>query len=257
MNNLIIGHRGFVGSNLGRQIPNAVGVGRAEIASIAGLTFGDIYCAAPQAKKWWANKNPDQDKQEVDNLIESCRQVSCTGHFVLFSTVDIYDPPTGKTENDLPSSHAHPYGAHRFHLEQCILDHFRSRTKVIRLPALVGQGLKKNIIYDLLNNNNVELINANSSFQWFNLDFLDKVLKIAFHLQGSHLLNIASEPLPTEDLVRTLFPYDIDRLNWQGPSICYDIRTIYGQSDKPYLFSKEEVLESHLTPFIMAETAKR
>ena len=253
MNNLIIGHRGFVGSNLCRQIHGAIGAGRAEISSLAGETFSDIYCAAPQAKKWWANQNPDQDRQEVDDLIAACRQLSCRGHFVLLSTVDVYDPPFGKTELDQPRLDAHPYGANRFYLEQCILRHFGSKAKVIRLPGLVGHGLKKNIIFDLLNNNNIEQINANSAFQWFNLDLLGEALKFVDQLDGPSVINAVSEPLPTADLVRAWFPQDLDRLNWKAPPVGYDIKTIHGKLDKPYFYSREEVLSRHLEPFIQAE----
>jgi nucleoside-diphosphate-sugar epimerase len=256
MNDLIIGHRGFVGSNLNRQLTNARGAGRAEIGSLAGDTFSDIYCAAPQAKKWWANQNPDEDRQEVDNLIAACRQIGCRSRFVLFSTVDVYDPPTCKTERNQPGSETHPYGANRFYLEQCILEHFGSKAKVIRLPALVGHGLKKNIIYDLLHNNNVEQINANSSFQWFNLALLSDILQIAEQLENPAVINVVSEPLPTAVLVKAWFPQALDRLNWQAPSVNYDLQTVHGQSGNPYLYSKEEVMEHHLKPFVEAERAK-
>jgi nucleoside-diphosphate-sugar epimerase len=256
MNTLIIGHRGFVGGNLANLLPGATGVGRADIGSIAGNSFADIYCAAPQAKKWWANQNPDQDRQEVDDLIAGCRRISCRNKFILFSTVDVYDPPSGNTELDLPQAEAHPYGANRFYLEKCITEHFGSKAKVIRLPALVGQGLKKNVIYDLIYDNNVEQINANSAFQWFNLAFLGDILKMTDQLENSRLINVASEPLPTVDLVRACFPHHLDRLNWQATPIGYDMRTVLGVGGNPYLYSKDEVLEYHLKPFIAEQGPK-
>ena len=256
MTSLIIGNRGFVGGNLSLHIRNARGAGRAEIASLAGNTFSDIYCAAPQAKKWWANQNPDLDRQEVVNLIAACRQIDCTGSFVLFSTIDIYDPPYGKTERDLPGSDTHPYGANRFFLEQCILEHYGAKAKVVRLPALVGNGLKKNIIYDLINDNNVEQINPNSSFQWFNLSCIGEILRIADQIPPG-VINVVTEPIPTADLVRAWFAKDLNRLNWEAPSVGYDVQTIHGKSGSPYLYSKEEVLEIHLKSFIEAEMAKQ
>ena len=250
MNSLIIGHRGFVGGNLSSLLPGARGVGRADVSCAAGETFGDIYCAAPQAKKWWANQNPDQDRQEVEDLIAACRRIGCQNKFILFSTVDVYDPPSGKTEHDRPQAEAHPYGANRYYLEKCITENFGSKARVIRLPALVGHGLKKNVIYDLLNDNNVGQINASSVFQWFNLAFLGDILGMADQLENPGLINVASEPLPTVDLVRACFPHQIERLNWKAPAVRYDIRTVHGASGNPYLYSKAEVLERHLKPFI-------
>jgi nucleoside-diphosphate-sugar epimerase len=250
MNTLIIGRRGFVGSNLANLLPGATGVGRADIGAIAGDTFAEIYCAAPQAKKWWANQNPDQDRQEIDDLMAACRQIGCHGKFILFSTVDVYDPPLGMTERDLPQANVHPYGTNRYHLEKCITDHFGTKARIIRLPALVGQGLKKNIIYDLINDNNVDHINANSAFQWFNLAFLGDILKMTEHLENSCLINVVSEPLPTVDLVRAYFPHHLDRLNWKAAPVGYDVRTEHGTMGNPYLYSKAQVLEGHLKPFI-------
>jgi hypothetical protein len=37
------------------------------------------------------------------------------------------------------------------------------------LPALFGKHIKKNIIYDLLNENEIHNINYNSLYQWYNL----------------------------------------------------------------------------------------
>jgi nucleoside-diphosphate-sugar epimerase len=253
VNNLIIGHRGFVGSNLAHLLPGATGVGRAEIGSLVGKTFGDIYCAAPQAKKWWANQNPDQDRQEVEKLIAACCQITCLKNFTLFSTVDVYDPPTGKSERDLPQVDTHPYGANRQYLERCIVEHFGTKARVIRLPALVGRGLKKNVVYDLLNDNNIEQINANSAFQWFNLAFLDDILGFANQLECSGVINVVSEPLPTAELVRACFPHHLERLNWKAPIMRYDLHTVHGPLGEPYLYSQVDVLERHLKPFIEGE----
>ena len=250
---LIIGHRGFVGSNLSRMDPDSVGAGRAEIGALAGQTFGDIYCAAPQAKKWWANQNPEKDRQEVDTLIAACGQLRCTGFFILFSTVDVYDPPVGVDEQCKPPEDSHPYGRHRFILEQSILDRFGAQARIIRLPALVGHGLKKNIIYDLLNNNNVEQINPNSAFQWFNLDQLPSIINRVQALEDGQILNVAGEPLPTASILDTWFAGVKEHLNWEAAPIGYDMRTLYGPEGSPYLYTAEDALKGHLQPYIEAK----
>jgi nucleoside-diphosphate-sugar epimerase len=250
MSTLIIGHRGFVGSNLSRQFPGAAGAGRAEISALAEHTFRDIYCAAPQAKKWWANQNPEQDKLEVDTLIEACSRLACTGTFILFSTIDVYDPPIAVNELSQPSEDSHPYGRNRFMLEEAVLNLFGSQARVIRLPALVGYGLKKNIVYDLLNNNNVEQINPNSAFQWFNLDHLPSIIDRATSLSDGRILNVASEPVATASILEAWFANVIERLNWQAAPIGYDVRTVYGAEGTSYLYSAEHAMKFHLQCFI-------
>jgi nucleoside-diphosphate-sugar epimerase len=256
VNTLIIGHRGFVGSNLSRQLPGARGAGRKEIGALAGQTFGNIYCAAPQAKKWWANLNPEQDWQEVHSLIESCRKIACTGSFILFSTVDVYDPPAGVDERTKPFAESHPYGRHRFTLEEAVLDIFGSKARVIRLPALVGYGLKKNIIYDLLNNNNISQINPNSAFQWFNLDHLPSIIARVKSLDNGQTLNVASEPLATHSILDAWFADMKKKLNWNAAPIDYDVRTVYGSEGRPYLYSAEDTLNLHLKPYIEAHNSQ-
>lgn len=256
MSTLIIGHRGFVGSNLYRQFPDAMGAGRAEVEAFNHHIFGDIYCAAPQAKKWFANQNPEDDRLEVVRLIENCKQLTCTGSFILFSTVDVYDPPLAVDECCQPSEESHPYGLHRFMLEKSMLELFGDQARIIRLPALVGHGLKKNIIYDLLNNNNLEQINPNSTFQWFNLEYLRSIIKFAQGLEGGQILNVASEPLATALILDNWFEDVKDRLDWDRAPMGYDVRTVYGPDGNHYLYSAEEALRLHLEPYIKAQRTK-
>lgn len=256
MNTLIIGHRGFVGSNLSRHLPSANGAGRKEIGTLAGQTFDNIYCAAPQAKKWWANRNPDQDWLEVHSLIKACKNLKCISSFILFSTVDVYDPPIGVDEQTKPSAESHPYGLNRFKLEQAVLDTFGHQARIVRLPALVGHGLKKNVIFDLINNNNINQINPNSAFQWFNLDHLPIIIDQVNGLESDQILNVASEPLPTRLILDLWFADVKNLLNWDAAPISYDVRTLHGLQGKPYLYSTEEILNHHLKPYIEAQISQ-
>jgi nucleoside-diphosphate-sugar epimerase len=252
VNDLLLGHRGFVGSNLAIHFPAAIGAGRHEVLGLGGHTFSNIYCAAPQAKKWWANQNPGLDKQEVLQLVASCKQLNVKGLFYLFGTVDVYDPPHAVDETVQPSLTSHPYGAHRAWLENELLKIFGAQMRIIRLPALVGNGLKKNIIYDLLNNNNISQINPNSAFQWFNLSHLPDIIRVCAERDDIPSLNVVSEPLHTLKIVERWFQESRDQLNWGAAPINYDVRTVYGTDGFPYLYSTDEILSNHLGPYILS-----
>jgi hypothetical protein len=252
MNDLLLGHRGFVGGNLARHYPDCIGAGRNEIRELHGQSFRHVYCAAPQAKKWWANQHPEQDKAEVAQLIESCRQLHVAGIFYLFGTVDVYDPPLSVDERDSPSLSAHPYGANRTWMEHELRDCFGAQLRILRLPALVGRGLKKNIIYDLINDNNIDKINPNSYFQWFNLSRLPEVIHLATELGDSACLNVVSEPLHTPQILTRWFPESSTKVNWQAAPLKYDVRTCYGKDGDAYLYGVDEVLEVHLGAYIDA-----
>src|SRR6185503_13593897 len=90
---------------------------------------------------------------------------------VLISTVDVY-PQSVDVDEDTPvnvEAH-HAYGKHRFLLERFFVERFD--TLVVRLPGLYGDGLKKNAIYDLLHDNQVEKIDSEGRFQFYGLDRL-------------------------------------------------------------------------------------
>ena len=239
MKDLIIGYKGFVGSNLKRIYQDAEGAGRKDMSKLAGIAFDTVYCAAPQAKKWWANKNPEEDKNEITNLLDSCRHIKCKKKFVLFSTVDVYDPPEKVDEQTEISNDIHPYGSNRLFLEQKLTDTFGDKILIVRLPALVGEGLKKNVIFDFLNDNNVDKVNPNSKFQWFNLSFIDEVLDFAIATPQINVLNVATEPLDTSIIVDNFFPNYKPVLNWDLKAINYDVKTIHSKTSTGYLYSAD------------------
>ena len=59
------------------------------------------------------------------------------------------------------------------YLENFVKKNFKNYS-VVRLPGVFGQGLKKNIIYDLINKNQLEKIYYNDRYQWYDLSLLKK-----------------------------------------------------------------------------------
>ena len=71
-------------------------------------------------------------------------------HCIGISTCDVYEVPQDVDEDtDIEATleTLHPYGKHRFHIEEFMRSHFE-RVTIIRLPALFGKGLKKNVDKD-------------------------------------------------------------------------------------------------------------
>jgi hypothetical protein len=247
MNDLVLGRNGFVGSNLMLHYPSSLGVGRKDIHSAHSRTFHNVYCAAPQAKKWWANQNPSADRLETEYLLECCSKIKFNGIFFHFSTVDVYDPPVSVDERSTPNSLS-SYGKNRSWLESELMKVWgQDRLRIIRLPALVGKGLKKNVIFDLMNRNCLDSINCMSSFQWFNLSFLPEVIEKSLNCSFSSRLNVSTEPVPTSMIVDMFFPELIGSLslNSNEKPVRYDVQSI-----NSYLYSADDVINQHLFPFI-------
>ncbi len=201
----LIGHTGFVGGTLDRSgWEFGARFNSSNIDEARGRHFTTVVCAGVSAVKWKANKEPEADWAGIQRLIDVLDTVT-TDRFILVSTVDIYPDPIGVTEDDSPArGSGQPYGRHRLELEHYVAGRFPVH-HVVRLPALFGQGLKKNAIFDLLTGNMVDKISPNGVFQWYPMiRFADDVRRIV--AAGLPLLNIAVAPLRMGDIATRLFP---------------------------------------------------
>lgn len=147
-NNALIGFSGFVGSNLETQHTFNFKYNSKNISHITNKSFDLVVCCGVSANKWWADENPIKDRKNIDNLISYLRTITCK-MLVLISTIDVYNSPLSVDENStIDFTHLKPYGLNRLYFENFIRDNFENHL-IIRLPALFGNGLKKNFLFDL------------------------------------------------------------------------------------------------------------
>jgi hypothetical protein len=222
LNTALIGSTGFVGSNLRRHAEYDQCYNSKDIQQICGRSFGTVTCAGISANKWWANKNADEDRRQIDVLYRALKYVSCD-RFILISTVDVFREPVGVYETDEPTSTGlHPYGSNRLDFENRVRDLF-PKVYVVRLPGVFGDGLKKNVIYDLLRLNRVDSVLPNSYFQWYPVDRLHCDIETALSNELT-LLHLAVPPLHTGTMVKDLFP-NVEISSDHSPGAFYDFRT--------------------------------
>src|ERR1700681_2686235 len=165
---VLIGHTGFVGANLARQFCFDDYYNSKTINGIRGKEFDLLVCAGVSAVKWWANQHPIQDKAQIDALLADLSSVRAKRVIVL-STVDVY--PVSKSADESFDCHSlpnHAYGTHRLYFEDAMRHHFDD-VMIVRISGVFGPGLKKNVIYDLLHDNCLDVINPESSFQYYNV----------------------------------------------------------------------------------------
>lgn len=249
----LIGHTGFVGGNLLREYPFAGRYRSTNIETIAGAYFDLIVCAGAPAAKWKANQDPVADRACIGRLIAALERVK-TQRFVLISTVDVYGQVNGVDE-DCPPTGATAYGRHRLELEQFVRDRFHAL--VVRLPALFGPGLKKNAVYDLMHNNQIEKIDSRSVFQFYNVRHLWRDIRIAAGAKLS-LIHLATEPVSMAEIARSAFGWEwVNPLPGTPP--IYDLRTrhaaLYGGTGG-YVAHKMRVL-SELADFVRSQKEQR
>lgn len=237
----LIGHSGFVGSTLKKQTEFSHLYRSTDIQDIRGQEFDLVVCAGISAKKWLANKNPETDLQAIESLMGHLKEVN-TKQFVLISTVDVFKNPVEVDESSpVDTEGLHAYGRHRFQFEQFVQEQFKN-SLIVRLPGLVGPGLQKNIIFDFLNNNNIEQIDSRHMFQFYPMVNLWADLQVALS-NNIPLVHLTSAPMTVQELIKQTLFKDFSQVVADKP-LKYDFRTQYGKLYgvmAPYQYSANEV----------------
>ncbi|ABM02311.1 hypothetical protein Ping_0453 [Psychromonas ingrahamii 37] len=230
VNNALIGYSGFVGSILLKQSDFKSLYRSTNISEIKNKTFDTVVCAAAPAVKWLANKEPEQDKQSINSLIAHLSTIKCKT-FILISTVDVFKDSSEVVESTpVNIAGLHPYGLHRYQLEEFVKKNFPHHL-IVRLPGLVGPGLKKNVIYDFLNNNNLEAIDSRGVFQFYPMVNLWSDIQVAISNNCS-LIHLTSEPISVQEIAEQCFNFHFKNQLANEPAI-YDFRTEFA-----YLYSR-------------------
>jgi nucleoside-diphosphate-sugar epimerase len=217
----LIGHTGFVGSNLARQTRFDACYNSANIATIAGEEFDLVVCSGVRAEKWIANANPEQDRAGIDRLLGALKDVRAK-QLILISTVDVFLDPIGPDENTpVVTEGLHPYGKHRHELERELSRRFP--TLVARLPGLYGRGIKKNVVHDFMKNHLVEKIDSRGVFQFYGLHRLWGDLELAMRAKLD-LVHLPTEPVSVAEVAKAAFDREFTNHVVEKPAR-YDVRT--------------------------------
>jgi len=225
----LIGHTGFIGSNLNNDFLFDGFYNSKNIKNIEGKKYNLIVSCGNSSTRWKVNQNPEKDLENIKNFIEHIKKVK-VNKFVLISTIDIY--------GDLEKN---PYGKNRLYLENFIKSHFKDYL-IVRLPIVYGHNFKKNIIYDALNNHELNKVNTDAQVQVYNVKNLMKDIQIALK-NNLKILNIATEPIIVKDLYKKVFDLDID--NSPCTKFKHNMKTKYAKlfgKEKDYLYNKDEIL---------------
>ncbi len=236
MSSALIGHTGFVGGNLARQMNFSEFYNSKNIDDVRGRTFDLVVCAGAPGRKWYANENPVEDLASIRKLMRAVREVDAA-RFVLVSTVDVYAVPRGVDEDIRPvGTELHSYGRHRLVLESCVRRVFGDRATILRLPALFAPGLKKNALYDLMNDNDVGRVPANAAYQWYPLAELRR--SIGWALGGGHsIVNLVSDPIEMGVVQRRFFPAArLGPARDDAPS--YAVESRYGRIPESFILGR-------------------
>ena len=244
MKHALIGYSGFVGTTLLKQASFDSLYRSTTIAKIIGQSFERVVCAAAPAQKWIANREPEADRATIDGLIEHLKSLTCE-MFVLISTVDVFNNPIGIDEDTaVAEAGLHAYGLHRLLLEKFVADHFANHL-IVRLPGLVGPGLRKNVIFDLLNDNNLHTIDSRGVFQFYPMVNLWFDIRTALEA-GLKMVHLTAEPITVAEVAEEGFGKKFEQIVVHSPAT-YDLRSRHAEvfgGHGPYQYSKRETIQA-------------
>lgn len=244
MANALIGFSGFVGSTLLKQASFESLYRSTNISDIEGQSFDTVVCAGAPAQKWIANRESEADRQRIDGLIAHLETMKCKS-FILISTVDVFKSPIGVDEDTtVDESGLHAYGLHRRLLEKFVKSHFPNHL-IVRLPGLVGSGLRKNVIFDFLNNNNLQTIDSRGVFQFYPMANLWYDIQTALSA-GLQLVHLTAEPISVADVSKQGFGKSFDNALVNSPAT-YDLRTCHAQvfgASGHYQYNARETIQA-------------
>lgn len=240
--NCLIGYTGFVGSNILNYSNNNYEylINSKNIETIKNKQFGTIVCAGVSAKKWQANEKPNEDLENINKLLDILKTVKCE-KFILISTIDIYKN-TNNNINKVVNQDNHAYGKNRYYLEKELEKTFEN-LYIIRLPGLFGYNLQKNVIYDLINNNN-PTFNIKSKFQWYYIgDIVEDINKAIENKEK--IVDLFPEPIEMNEIVGIIKKYSNKEITYKESNniITYDLyyKNNRYYNNKKYIIEKLEL----------------
>ncbi|RSV12304.1 pyridine nucleotide transhydrogenase [Sphingomonas sp. ABOLF] len=239
----LIGSTGFVGSTLLRQHSFGATYASANIAEIRGQEFDTIVCAGAPAAKWIADGNPEADIQNLQTMAAHLASASAR-RVILISTVDVFADSRGADEaTPIADERVTPYGRNRYWLENFVRERF-SRSLVVRLPGLIGPGLRKNALFDFRNGNNLDRIDARGVYQFYPMVNLWNDLITASDA-GLEVVHLTAQPVSVAQVAKDGFGLAFDnQIEGRVPAE-YDLQTqyadVFGGTGR-YTYSRRESL---------------
>ena len=223
----ILGHKGFVGSAIERLLQKLgvdyKGINRENYNSLKGTECDIFINAAGNSKKYLAEKDPALDfeinvNQTMKTLIDFKFR-----HYVFISTSDVYndfsDPSKNSEDSVIESSQLSNYGFAKWMAEQ-LVKRCPSWT-IFRLGGMVGQGLKKNAVYDLLAKGSL-WIHPESRYHYMNTDDVAKIVWDLREKKGE-IFNVCGDEPATLKEVADELGISLPQENYSNPKGIYYI----------------------------------
>ncbi len=192
MRTYVLGGKGFVGSAFARvareQGHEVTIVTRQNYRRYRGTRCDWLINANGNSRKFLADANPAAEfDASVASVLRSLLDFSCK-RYVLLSTIDVYPQVNAPRRNHekaaIQPEQLSRYGLHKWLAEQ-LVRRYAPRWLVIRLGGMVGEGLWKNPIFDILHSQPLR-VHVDSTYQYLNTDEVARIVLALVRQQPSN-----------------------------------------------------------------------
>jgi nucleoside-diphosphate-sugar epimerase len=199
------------------------------------------------SKKFLANEDPKYEfDATVKSVVRSLHDIKYR-KYIMCSTCDVYNDfenyEASKETIKINMKTQSRYGFHKYTAEQFVR-YEANEYLIFRFGGFVGEGLKKNAIYDILNGGPLWLDPQSQ------LQFIDKMeaVKSVFNILNSgiknEIINICGNGLVKLQNIINLTPYDI-KVKENSPKVIYNIN-IDKLLSYVSISSSEEVVKNYI-----------
>lgn len=218
MKTFILGGKGFVGSAFARfcarQEKDYRVVDLDNYEQMKGEACGLLINADGNSKKFLADENPVEDfRLSVLSVLQSLEDFK-SKKYVLISSIDVYPdhshPEKNREDTAIDTECLSRYGFHKY-LSELLVKYYASSWIIVRLGGVLGPGLRKNPVFDLLND--VPLRTSEESrFQYLTTDAVAEIVfKLVEKGRWGEVFNICGTGTVTLREIRS----------WLNKPLCY------------------------------------
>ncbi|HHT9113652.1 MAG: NAD-dependent epimerase/dehydratase family protein [Planctomycetes bacterium] len=156
--NIILGGGGVIGSAISSYLESEgesiISVNSKNYHNCIGAKADVLINCNGNAFRYRANQNPRWDFESSVITVEHSLFDFCARLYVYISTVDVYnvlhDPMRNKEISSIQPEQLDTYGFHKW-LAERLVEKYAMRSVILRVGTVLGDGMKKGPIYDLLN----------------------------------------------------------------------------------------------------------
>lgn len=198
MKTAIVGYTGFVGQNLCLSHHFDAKYNSKNIAGAFNTKPDLLVYAGIRAEMFTVNHYPEKDLENIQDAIENIKKIN-PKILVLISTISVYPVFEGDENTLLDGNEGSAYGCNRRYLEKWVEDNMDDYL-IVRLPALYGEGIKKNFIFDM-----IHYIPALLKTQKYEELFTNSVLAGLYQDRGDGFYRCIAEEKEDRNKLRVFF----------------------------------------------------